>query len=42
MDSKHILSLELRIFADGLHIREINNDSKIFDLNKKKDGATND
>lgn len=42
MDFKYILSLELRIFVDGLYIREINNDLKIFELNKKKDGVVND
>lgn len=42
MDSEHILKVELMRFFDGLHEREIINESKVSDLNHKKGGAAND
>lgn len=42
MDSKYILELDLMRFFDGLHVREIVNESKVSDLNHKKGGAAND
>lgn len=41
-DSEHILELELMRFFDGLHVREIINESKVSDLNHKKREAAND